>query len=158
MNFYIQWFRTGCLTSTPLLCNIWVLGEASLHDNDADNSTTESKKAAHILEYLLGTGLCKVHDTHVIISLLKPPVRQCYHYSFYRRGNGNIQRLRNVSNIMHVSKASSLDPRALAFITILFLHCWRAQSIQPQKESDLRPGHSVGLAQAGDGQRPPDTL
>lgn len=50
LKFYIQWFRIGCLTSKSPLCNIWVLQEASLNDNHADKSNTESKMAAQVLE------------------------------------------------------------------------------------------------------------
>lgn len=73
VNFYIQWFRIGCLASKLSLC-IRVLEGAGLSDDDDNDSITKNKTAAHGVEQPLGAGLCKACDMHVSISFSKPPI------------------------------------------------------------------------------------
>lgn len=80
----------------------------------------------------------KTHDVHAIVSFLKLPICLLSRFLSYRRGNGNTEIM--VSNITCLSKASSLAPDPCFCECIIFLHCQRAQSIQPHREGALGLG------------------
>lgn len=75
----------------------------------------------------------KAHDVHAIVSFLKPPLHLLSCFLSYRRGKGNTEI--HVSNTTCLSKAGSLAPDpCFCDCIISFLHCQRAQCIQPYRE------------------------
>lgn len=88
--------------------------------------------------------LCEEHGVRVSASILKPPICCYSHQSSFMEEEVETWRLNNVSGVTHVSKASSPDPRALAFYhcATWFLCCLQPRASGPLKESIPSPGYS----------------